>query len=367
MSLAVLKRKTFTHNSRHAPISGHSGGSTFGFSLNGTTRVNHMGRETNLAPGAMTGPSQIINNEPLGIYGHSSSVCTNDPTVVKTTVMNTKGMLEKKLRGIKRIPPMAPEREQNGCSMGRIITPAHDYVPCNRVDGKTCVGPLTQNFVKKHPISNGDQGHYIEQIVKINGKKSDLATNCILEYSNKSYNGIIGVVKASGFNVIKNYYKGCYTSGILPQNILKRLDKFNSIVPFTTNCNKNICNQFKSQSGIEFRQTKTISKSGNFSKPGVLTVDYSTYISKRLMRKNMVNHPVHGPLPDPSIRFTHHLDAKYNYITNLKHQNITPDNNEDYKDEYTNRIEEYREEIENNSQINKDVVSDIMDTGEESD
>ena len=86
MSLAVLKKKTLNGNPRQAPISGSNNGK-FGFSLNGTRRGNHMGRETNLAPGPMTGPSQMIPTSPSyptgpGIYGHVASVCTNDPTVV---------------------------------------------------------------------------------------------------------------------------------------------------------------------------------------------------------------------------------------------------------------------------------------------
>lgn len=304
MSLAVLKRKTFTNNPRQAPISGKSGGSPFGFSLNGTTRGNHMGRETNLAPGAMTGLSQKINNEQFGIYGHSASVCTNDPTVVKTTVMNTKGMLEKKLRGIKRIPPMAPEREQNGCSMGSIISPAPDYVPCATAPDMTCVGPLTQNWVKKHIVPNGDQTQYIEKIVKIAGKQSNLYCNeNINENDDKSFNGIIGVLDPSGLEAIQQYYKGSYTSGRLPENVINRLSSTKSIISFSSSCNKlELCPDFKPNNGIEtFQQTKTVNKSGNFSKPGIVTVNYSNYISKRLLNnKNIGQCHRNKPSPYPN-------------------------------------------------------------------
>ena len=88
-----MKRKTLNGNPRLAPVSGSNNGK-FGFSLNGTRRGNYMGRETNLAPGAQTGPQQMIGSSPSkptgpGIYGHPAAVCTNDETVVKTTVINT--------------------------------------------------------------------------------------------------------------------------------------------------------------------------------------------------------------------------------------------------------------------------------------
>ena len=322
MSLAVLKRKTFTNNPREAPLSGKAGGSIFGFSLNGTTRGNHIGRETNLAPRAMTGLSQKNNNDAYGIYGHSARVCTNDPTVVKTTVMNTRGMLEKKLRGIKRIPPMAPEREQNRCSMGSIITPAPDYVPCERANDMTCVGPLTQNWVKKHIVSNGDQSQYIEKIVKIVGKQSNLKLDCSNIDNNKSFNGIIGALDLDGFNAIQQYNKGCNTSGRLPENVIKSLSS-KSIIPFSSSCNKpDLCTGFKPNDGIEtFQQTKTINKSGNFSKPGILTVNYSNYISKRLLNKKMIGmRDCNEPKPQPN---------KYSRCNtpNIINVNITPSNN----------------------------------------
>ena len=305
MSLAVLKRKTFTNNPREAPLSGKAGGSIFGFSLNGTTRGNHIGKETNLAPGAMTGPTQKINDNYPGIYGHSASVCTNDPTVVKTTVMNTRGMLEKKLRGIKRIAPMA-----------------RDYVPCERASGMTCVGPLTQNWVKKHIVSNGDQSQYIEKIVKIVGKQSNLKLDCSNIDNNKSFNGIIGALDQDGFNAIQQYNKGCNTSGRLPENVINSLSS-KSIIPFSSSCNKTaLCTGFKPNNGIEtFQQTKTINKSGNFSKPGIVTVNYSNYISKRLINKKMIgmgdcNEP--KPLPNTYTRCN---------TQNNINVNITPSNN----------------------------------------
>ena len=63
MSIAALKRKTLNGNPRLAPISGSNNGK-FGFSLNGTRRnVGRVG-VTNLAPGAMSGPSQMIGSTP---------------------------------------------------------------------------------------------------------------------------------------------------------------------------------------------------------------------------------------------------------------------------------------------------------------
>jgi hypothetical protein len=218
---------------------------------------------------------------------------------------------------------MAPEREQNGCSMGSIITPAHDYVPCTRAADMTCVGPLTQNWVKKHIVSNGDQSQYIEKIVKIVGKQSHL--DCDIENTNnsKSFNGIIGVLDLSGLEAIKQYYKGSYTSGRLPENVINSLSSSKSIIPFSSSCNKpDLCTGFKPNDGIEtFQQTKTINKSGNFSKPGIVTVNYSNYINKRLLNNKKIGiGSCNEPNPNPN------KYARCNTQKNTMDVNITPSN-----------------------------------------
>lgn len=325
MSLAVLKRKTFTNNPREAPISGVAGGSNFGFSLNGTRRVNNMGRETNLAPGAMTGSPQLIASTPSnptgpGLYGHPASVCTNDPTVVKTTVMNTRGMLARKLRGIERIPPMAPVRSQVncssqdphlcGCSMGDIITPAQPYISCSDKQIR-CVGPLTQNWVKQSTVPNGNQGEYIQRIVRIGGRLNPSQGPCLTE--TKSYNGIIGILDASAAEAILTIPQGCNTSGALSKDVLNKLVKSNSIMPFTSLCermNVNIpvelrnCTNRKPLSGIESWRTNRHSRRNTFpiSKPGINTVDYGTYLRRGLLVNNCL--PSTGanlPIPNPDL------------------------------------------------------------------
>lgn len=111
MSIAALKRKTLNGNPRLAPISGSNNG-PFGFSLNGTRRnIGGVG-VTNLAPGAQSGPTQMIastsnditNN--YGIHGHRSSCCCDDCNgqciqLVKPSVINTRGLLSRRLNCVK--------------------------------------------------------------------------------------------------------------------------------------------------------------------------------------------------------------------------------------------------------------------------
>ena len=337
MSLAVLKKKTMNGNPRQAPISGSNNG-TFGFSLNGTRRGNHTGRETNLAPGAMTGTPQIIGSTPSkptgpGIYGHPSSVCTNDPTVVKTTVMNTRGMLAKRLRGIERIPPMAPIRAimpQNGscpsngepanscgCEMGGIIEPAYSigtqYI--SKCDlNKFCTGPLSVNWVKPELVPNKNQGLYIERIVKINGKSiSKHACD-----STKSFNGIMGVLDLSGLLAVQNVPQGCNTNGKLNLNAseLETLVQSHSIMPFHSLCTRanldiplhlrNCANRTPVRGMENWNATGRNIVTSNTAKPGITTVDYGTYISRRLKINNYIQPQLecNKPQPQPNLAVT---------------------------------------------------------------
>ena len=343
MSLAVLKRKTFTNNPREAPISGKAGGSNFGFSLNGTRRGNHMGRETNLAPGAMTGSPQLIASTPSnptgpGLYGHPASVCTNDPTVVKTTVMNTRGMLARKLRGIERIPPMAPVRAQVncsgqdphscGCNMGDIIEEAQPYISCSDKQ-INCVGPLTQNWVKHPSIPNGNQGEYIHRIVRVGGRHRPHKGPCL--DSTKSYNGIIGILNAEALEAIQTNSQGCSTNGSLPKNVVNELVKSNSIMPFTSLCermNINIPVEFRNCTnrtpvrGIESWRTNYRSKRNTFpiTKPGINTVDYGTYLRRGLLvNNNLPSKGCHMPRPNPD------LNTNCGKNTNTWNVNVTPE------------------------------------------
>ena len=120
MSIAVLKRKTLNGNPRLAPISGSNNG-RFGFSLNGTRRNIGVVGVTNLAPGAQSGPTQMIESTPSnitnpnGITGHPTSCCTNDIDVVKPSVINTRGMLSRRL---KCLPPQPDWRTCTNCTSG---------------------------------------------------------------------------------------------------------------------------------------------------------------------------------------------------------------------------------------------------------
>lgn len=337
MSLAVLKRKTMNGNPRQAPISGSNNG-PFGFSLNGTRRGNHTGRETNLAPGAMTGSPQMIgptSSNPTwpGLYGHPSSVCTNDPTVVKTTVMNTRGMLAKRLRGIERIPPMAPIRNimpENGscpsngepanscgCEMGGIIEPTNSintqyWSKCDL--NKFCTGPLSVNWVKSEIVPNGSQSTYIERIVKINGKStSKYGCN-----STKSFNGIIGVLDLSGLLAIQNVPQGCNTNSRLnlSEKQLEALVTSHSIVPFYNLCQRanldiplylrNCANRTPVSGMQSWTATGRNIVTSRTAKPGITTIDYGTYISRRLKINNYIP-PQLGcnmPQPQPNLAVT---------------------------------------------------------------
>ena len=337
MSLAVLKKKTMNGNPRQAPISGSNNG-TFGFSLNGTRRGNHTGRETNLAPGAMTGSPQMIGPTPSnptgpGIYGHPSSVCTNDPTVVKTTVMNTRGMLAKRLRGIERIPPMAPIRSimpENGscpsngepanscgCEMGGIIEPTNSintqyWSKCDL--NKFCTGPLSVNWVKPEIVPNGNQSTYIERIVKINGNSTS-KHGC---NSTKSFNGIIGVLDLSGLLAIQNVPQGCNTNGKLnlSEQELEALVTSHSIMPFHSLCRRanldiplhlrNCANRTPVRGMENWTATGRNIVTSNTAKPGITTVDYGTYISRRLKINNYIPPQLacNMPQPQPNLAVT---------------------------------------------------------------
>lgn len=126
MSIAVLKRKARNGNPRLAPISGSNNGS-FGFSLNGTRRnIGGVG-VTNLGPGAQSGPTQMVNSmvgsevnnrgqlNLNGIHGHLESCCTNDENVVKPSVINTRGLISRRLNCL---PPQPDYRTCTNCTSG---------------------------------------------------------------------------------------------------------------------------------------------------------------------------------------------------------------------------------------------------------
>jgi hypothetical protein len=227
MSIATLKRKTLNGNPRLGPISGANNGS-FGFSLNGTRRNIGQVGVTNLAPGAQTGPRQAIQNSvsdhtnPNGIQGHPSSCCTNDPTVVKPSVINTRGMLSRRRNCL---PPQHDYRSCTNCGQPELINGTLKHPPSG------CV-----NWVKE-PLYNGDQGLYISYGVRSNGLVvGDHTTMCNLT---KSHNGIIGV------------------------------DSSGNPLELGNTCSRNNPN---------FIGTRRITNKCTIAKPGVLTVNYATYM-----------------------------------------------------------------------------------------
>ena len=280
MSLEVLKKKTMNGNPRVAPISGSNYG-PFGFSLNGTYRGNRA-------------ISDI--NKP------NSSVCANEPNVVKTTVMNTRGLLSKRLRGTERIPPVAPIRTipANGsCGMGNIIEPAYSietqyWSNCNL--NKFCTGPLSVNWVKKPIIPNGNQGIYIENIVKINGNSNNL----IPCESTKSFNGILGVLDLSG-SLAGQGQSGCRNNYLkLSETELELLVKSHSIMPFYNSC-KNSEDRTPIQGIDKWTAVSKTRHCTNISKPGITTIDYGTYISRRLKINNYIPPQLECNLPQPKL------------------------------------------------------------------
>ena len=239
MSIAVLKRKTLNGNPRLAPVSGSNNGS-FGFSLNGTRRnIGNVG-VTNLAPGAQSGPTQMIISTPgnitnnHAINGHPSHCCTNDENVVKPSVINTRGMLSRRINCL----PAQPEyRSCNGCATGT-NPPSGCY-----------------NWVKRQ-LHNGDQGEYITNVVRVTGTSDSSNNYCNVT---KSTNGILGLIDENGKYVLE----------------------FGD----STQCNNN-WNGKGNRPSYNFIGTKRITTKCNISKPGILTVDYGTYMHKRLMQKN---------------------------------------------------------------------------------
>ena len=156
MSLATLKRKTNNGNPRNAPISGKG---HLGFALNGTLRVPSMGNSTNL--GRRQTRTPFRGTEPMGHGGgwrgrlnlptskvgtyerelHFSGLCCtkNDDEIVKTSVKNTKGMIETRYSGTLH----------SAYNPDRITYDEH---------GNPIVPPI--NWVQ--PIDNGYQQHHTQ-------------------------------------------------------------------------------------------------------------------------------------------------------------------------------------------------------------
>ena len=184
MSLATLKRKTNNGNPRNAPISGKG---HLGFALNGTLRVPSMGKTTNL--GRRQARTPFRGTEPMGHGGgwrgrlniptskvgtyernlHFSGLCCtkNDDEIVKTSVKNTKGMIET-----------------------RYIGTLHSAYNPDRItydeDGNPIVPPI--NWVQ--PIDNGYQQHHTQgQYIMAKHANNDSVSHYISYLENGPYEG----------------------------------------------------------------------------------------------------------------------------------------------------------------------------------
>ena len=263
MSLATMKRKTLNGNPRLAPVSGSNNGK-FGFSLNGTRRnIGGVG-VTNLAPGAMRGPSQMIGSTPSrptgpGIHGHSSSVCTNDPTVVKTSVINTRGMLSRRANGFSRAVPIAPSRGQSGCGLGPVTEEALEYQECKKI-----CPPI---WVKTALVPNGDQSQYISRVVRVRGNTRTISV-CD---SNKSHNGIIGYVEGPDGGPIPLPKPSCDSGWGLTNGQGTGWKPLEGLL-FSQDRN--------------FIGTRLITGRCNTTKPGITTIGYADYNSRRVLINN---------------------------------------------------------------------------------
>lgn len=155
MSIATLRKKTMNGNPRISPISGNSEST---FSINGTRRNSGIVGKTNLA--------RNLN------YGENCKTCTNDSNIIKSSVINTKGML----------------------ALKKINCP---------ING-TCIKPL--QWVQ--PIDTGynkfnTQSQYIER------KHSESA--CNVDLSNNKINSICNNNCEHKYIGTRNVFRGSYT------------------------------------------------------------------------------------------------------------------------------------------------------------
>tara|TARA_E500000178_G_scaffold355530_1_gene428483 strand:+ start:2341 stop:3261 length:921 start_codon:yes stop_codon:yes gene_type:complete len=250
MSLVVLKRKTQNGNPRQSPISG-SNNSKFGFSINGRLRGNYILKDPILA-----GRPKICNTS-LGTSEYENSntnlLCSCSDFVpctpsVKPSVLTTQGMLAKKLRGYRNTESS-----------------------CNKPGN----GPLSLNWVKQSSTFDSSQSNYIKNVVSVNTNILD-ASSCNLT---KSFNGILGVLDQNGLDAINNLPQGCQPTSNLSKEVLETLVKNQSIMP-----NESLCSRLN-KSNLSLNNSSKKVKCFT-SKPGIVTISSSDYISKRLLVKN---------------------------------------------------------------------------------
>jgi len=188
MSLATLKRKTNNGNPRIAPISGKG---ELGFALNGTLRVPSMGKTTNL--GRRTTRTPFRGAEPMGNGGgwrgrlnvsnskvgtyernlHFSGLCCtkNDNEIVKTSVKNTKGMIETRYSGTLH-SAYNPDRityDENG---NPVVPPINWVQPIDNeyqqhhTQGQYIMGKHANNDIVSNHIAYLENGPYANFVYK---------------------------------------------------------------------------------------------------------------------------------------------------------------------------------------------------------
>ena len=246
MSIAVLKRKTMNGNPRLAPISGAHNGN-FGFSLNGTRRnIGRVGEH--LAPGGMTGPISTSTAESYiadkiyttsRINGHASSCCTNDTAIVKPSVINTRGMLSRRLNCL-----TAGKEACTNCTSCEVGNPPYGCY----------------NWVKK-PLYSGEQGQYIERVIRANFKGK---------------NGIDCHETKYGPN-------GLFIDLSCNKPICECIHKSQFITCIVCGSEGSAPGSQEWAPGIWPCKRKNLL---TMAKPGIRTVDYGTYMHKGLMKKH---------------------------------------------------------------------------------
>ena len=179
----------------------------------------------------MTGPIAVSTSniyEAIGstprINGHASSCCTNDTSVVKPSVINTRGMLSRRLNCL-----TAGKEACTNCTSCEVGNPPYGCY----------------NWVKK-PLYSGEQGQYIERVVRANFKSK------------------------TGFD--------CHETKYGPNGLFIDLP-----------CNKPICECIHKPQQAGWTAGVWPCTRQNLltmAKPGIRTVDYSTYMHKGLMKKN---------------------------------------------------------------------------------
>ena len=151
MSIATLKRKTQTK------YNNMSVGSTQGFSLNGVFRNQGYVGQTSLSrslsrtlPQGYGGCCGTYNNVPVVM---SSVTSTENPTIIKKSVMSTSGMLRSKYRWALRPQPYAtvkPDVNNNTSDQSTYITKKikktiSEIKKGNNVDDSSCTNVNTNS------------------------------------------------------------------------------------------------------------------------------------------------------------------------------------------------------------------------------